>query len=56
MIPVSVKSRAQGLGMDVQNLPKEVDLYREKLLDMNIFAVRTDLAAVDEVTIHSGHV
>jgi hypothetical protein len=46
----------QGLGMGIQNLLKEVDLYHAKLLDMDIFTVRTNLAAMDEVTIHSGHV
>jgi hypothetical protein len=38
--------------MDIQHLSKEVDLNCAEFLNMIVFAVRADLAAVDEVTIH----
>jgi hypothetical protein len=38
------------MGMDIQHLSKEVDLNCAEFLDVNVFAVRADLAAVDEMT------
>jgi hypothetical protein len=35
------------MGMDIQHFSKEINLNCAEFLDMDVFAVRADLAAVD---------